>query len=112
MKKGLIMILYTDRPDTERCKSFDGLALEREIQKEVHTLFETNIPEPTYLQKHEWASGCTYWIPTDKPYDLVKAREKAMFVRKGLYILGESVSLRQAWIEGALESSEYLLNHL
>jgi monoamine oxidase len=108
-KTGLIMISYTDGPDTEKWKPLDGKALQTAIQKEVRKVFGAlgPIPEPTYLRKHEWPSGCTYWVPG--VYNVDTAIEKAMNPHKGLYVVGESISKKQAWIEGALESAEELL---
>jgi monoamine oxidase len=108
-KTGLIRISYTDGPDTEKWKRLDGKALQTAIQKEVRKVFGAigYIPEPTYLRKHEWSSGCTYWVPGT--YTVESAIKKAMTPRKGLYVVGESISRKQAWIEGALESAEELL---
>lgn len=114
-QKGLIMISYTDGADTDYWRDLDGSALQSAIQQEVRTLFEDEygpIPEPTYLQKHEWPSGCTYWVPTSSKYSIDVAIKRAMNPRKGLYIVGESVSQHQAWIEGALESAEKLLTQI
>jgi hypothetical protein len=108
-KRGLIMISYTDGPDTDVWKPLEGKTLQTAIQREVRKLFGhlAYIPNPTYLRKHEWPSGCTYWVPG--PYKLDAAIKKAMHPRKGLYVVGESISRKQAWIEGALESAEELL---
>jgi monoamine oxidase len=107
-KSGLIMISYTDGDDTHHWKSLKGVKLQKEIQKEVKRLYPDNdIPEPTFVQKHEWKSGCTYWVPGT--YDLEKSLREAMNPRKGLWIVGESVSRHQAWIESALESVDTFL---
>jgi glycine/D-amino acid oxidase-like deaminating enzyme len=109
-KKGLIMISYTDGPDTKTWKGLEGAELQRVLQKEVRSLFGAAVPDPTYLQSHEWPSGCTYWVPGD--YVMGDAIQKAMQPLgkdKGLYVVGESVSRQQAWMEGALESAEALL---
>jgi hypothetical protein len=111
-KKGLIMISYTDGEDTNKWKNLEDKELKIEIQKEVKRLFsewaETPIPEPTYLQKHVWSGGCTYWTPGK--YKISQAVKQAMQPTKNLFVVGESVSeSHQAWIEGALESAERLL---
>jgi monoamine oxidase len=109
-KKGLIMISYTDGPaDTGVWKGLKGDALIKAIQREVRALFADRgpIPEPTYMEAHEWSQGCTYWVPGD--YSVDAAIEAAMHPAKGVYVVGESVSRHQAWIESALESAEALL---
>lgn len=109
--KGLIMISYTDGDDTNYWRRLEGPALSAEIQKQAHLLFpEKTIPAPTYLMKHDWPSGCTYWLPGD--YDVKQASKAALNPAPNLYIAGESISLNQTWMEGALESAETLLKHL
>lgn len=106
-KTGLIMISYTDGDDTHYWKKLDGDALEEAIHKEFTKLFpDKTMTKPTYLKKHEWPNGCTYWLPGD--YSPEEASKIAHNPEPNLYLTGESVSLNQTWMEGALESAEYL----
>ena len=108
-KTGLIMISYTDGDDTHYWKDLDNKPLESAIQTQAKALFpDKDIPAPTYLQKHYWGGGCTYWLPGK--YDIEAASRQAMNPSKDLYVVGESISRQQAWIEGALESAEQLLS--
>jgi glycine/D-amino acid oxidase-like deaminating enzyme len=108
-KSGLIMISYTDGKDTEYWKDMKGRALQAEIQRCARELFpDRTIPEPTYLKQHRWGGGCTYWLPGD--YDVAEASAAAHNPSPGVYIVGESISLEQCWIESALESAETLLD--
>lgn len=110
-KKGLIMISYTDGPDTDYWRALEGDKLRAEIQKEVKALFpDRTIPEPTFLEKYDWPSGCTYWLPGT--YDVAEASAAAHNPAENVYVCGESVSMQQTWIEGALESAETLLKIL
>ena len=107
-KTGLIMISYTDGKDTAHWKDLKGRALQAEIQRCARELFpDRTIPEPTYLKQHRWGGGCTYWLPGD--YDVPAASKAAHNPSPGVYIVGESISLEQCWIESALESAETLL---
>jgi monoamine oxidase len=108
--KGLIMISYTDGVDTEFWSGLEGKDLQAAIQKEVHRLWpDVDIPEPTYLQKHEWPAGCSYWTAGD--YDVAEAQREAMFgMGGGLFVVGESIARHQAWMESALVSAETLLD--
>jgi glycine/D-amino acid oxidase-like deaminating enzyme len=107
-KTGLIMISYTDGKDTNYWKDLKGRALQAEIQRCAHALFpDRTIPEPTYLKQHRWDGGCTYWLPGD--YDVAEASRAAHNPSPGVYIVGESISKEQCWIESALESAETLL---
>jgi hypothetical protein len=110
--KGLIMISYTDGADTEHWRSLEGPALQREIQRHVRAQWpDREIPEPTYLRKHYWGGGCTYWLPGD--YDVESEAAHALNPQPGLYVCGESISAhQQAWIEGALETAEILAERL
>ena len=106
-KTGLIMISYTDGDDTHYWNKLDGEALEDAIHKEFTKLFpDKTMTKPTYLKKHEWPNGCTYWLPGD--YSPEEASKIAHNPEPNLYLTGESVSLMQTWMEGALESADYL----
>ena len=110
-KSGLIMISYTDGKDTEFWRNLDGESLRSALAKEVAKEFpDLMIPEPTFIKKHYWNSGCAYWLPGE--YDVEEASFAAHNPSKNIYVCGESISLNQAWIEGALESAEKLLRLL
>lgn len=109
-RKGLIMISYTDGPeDTGFWRNLEGAALEKALAREVKRVFGIKVPPATYLKKHDWPSGCTYWTPGR--YDVSEAIAAAMFPREGVFVVGESVAKNQAWMESALESAETLLAH-
>ena len=73
---------------------------------------DKKIPEPIFFKAHPWYSGCSYWVPGD--YDVIEASVAAHIPCKGsaVYVCGESFSLRQAWMEGALEHAESLLKNV
>ena len=106
-KTGLIMISYTDGDDTHHWRKLEGDALEEGIQTELRKLFpDMALTKPSYLKKHDWPNGCTYWLPGD--YDPAEASKIAHNPEPNLYLTGESVSTNQTWMEGALESVDYL----
>jgi glycine/D-amino acid oxidase-like deaminating enzyme len=112
--KDLIMISYTESQDTEFWRGLKGPALITKLQKELRRLFPTEqIPDFKWARAYEWSGGCTYWIPslTDN-YDPAAESKKALRPipkMPHLHLCGESFSLRQAWIEGALEHAAELL---
>ena len=112
--KGLIMISYVESQDTEFWRGLKGSALIAKLQKEIGRLFPTEqIPEFKWARAYEWEGGCTYWIPGQ--YDPVTESRRAMKPlpkMPHLHLCGESFSLRQAWIEGALEHAAALLDLL
>ena len=123
-KQGTIMISYTDGADTKEYSKLlkTPKLLENRIMSQVRKLFpELEIPDPLFFKTHPWKEGCTYWIPSPKspkeesehatiPKILIFESEKIMNPYKGIYVCGESYSLRQAWMEGALEHAEKMLN--
>ena len=113
--KGIIMTSYTDGDDTihwEKLKKKGTGVVAKEIVKELQALFpESVIPNPLYFKYHFWPHGATYWAPG--LYD-PKTESQAMlrpFPTRlpDLYVCGESYSLKQAWVEGALEHAEELI---
>lgn len=112
--KGLIMISYVESQDTDFWRGLKGPALIAKLQKEIGRLFPTEqIPEFKWARAYEWSGGCTYWIPGQ--YDPVVESRRAMKPlpkMPRLHLCGESFSLRQAWIEGALEHAAALLDML
>ena len=107
-QQGLIMASYTDGDDTKLWHRLEGPALTSTLQAHLGTLFpDKTIPTPTYVKKHEWTEGCTYWRPGN--YNITKAIQEAMNPAANLYLVGESISKTQTWMEGALESAEQVL---
>lgn len=104
---GLIMISYTEGPDTDYWRALEDTALINALHEELVLLFpDIDIPIPTYVQKHDWKSGCTYWLPGN--YTVKEASLSAHTPAPNLFVCGEAVSTMQTWIEGALESAELL----
>jgi len=114
--KGTIMISYTDSKFSEhymKLKKKEGEeSVEHEVLREVRALFpDKKIPNPLYFKIHEWTAGVSYWLPGS--YEPKKQSEEALvpFPEKhpNIYVCGETFSLRQGWMEGALEHAELLL---
>ena len=112
---GLVMISYTESQDTKRFKGLSGLMLAAAIHKELARLFPTdNIPLILWVHAYEWSEGCSYWIPTPGTYSPEAESKEALqpFPGHRIHLCGESFSLRQAWMEGALEHAAALLTLL
>jgi len=108
---GEAMISYTDARDAEPLMAMSEGALGRYLQKELRRLFpEKHIPAPIFLKTHPWKSGVTYWLPGR--YDPATESKKALRFSERIHVCGESFSLRQGWMEGALEHAEMLLSSL
>lgn len=112
-KQGTIMISYTDTDDTAHYMNLQAeggdKALEAEILQDTRKLFpELSIPKPTFFRSHPWEVGATYWLPgTYSPsHESEEVCHPYPKQFPGVFVCGESWSLRQAWVEGALEHTQ------
>ena len=106
--QGLMMISYMESQDTKRWAGLKGRALMSALQTELSRLFPNEqVPKFRWARAYEWSAGCTYWLPGS--YDPATESKKALQVAPGLHLCNESFSLRQAWVEGALEHAFDLL---
>lgn len=106
------MISYTDSRDTNKfhsiLKKFGEESLGRHIQNLLKELFGP-IPEYKFFKAHYWKYGATYWLPGNyNPHEESKKSLKPF--ESEVYVVGESFSLKQAWIEGALEQCKKLFD--
>lgn len=116
VEKGIIMISYTDADDTkpyaEILNTRGESALESVVLADIRKIFpDKQIPRPIFTKAHLWDTGASYWLPGR--YDPAVESERAMRPLPdfhGLFMCGESWSLRQAWVEGALEHTQKCLN--
>jgi protoporphyrinogen oxidase len=114
-KKGIAMVSYTDADNAARLmKIMDDKgeeALGKYIMEELGKMFpDRDIPQYTFFKAHPWTHGCSYWTPGN--YDPVILSKEAMHPDKYLpsvYVCGESFSMKQAWMEGALEHAATML---
>jgi len=111
--KGVIMSSYTDADDTTFWHTKSKAHLAKALLDQLRKSFPMKtIPNPLYTKSYYWADGCTYWTPGS--YD--PAKESVDIMRPfpvrlpDVYVCGESYSMKQAWMEGALEHAEAMLN--
>lgn len=112
-EKGLIMISYTDGNDINIFKDKTGKIINDSkikslISNELNNLFG-NIPQPTYFKVHYWEIGAHHWKPG---YDSDEIHNKMINPIDNIYICGEAFSKKQAWVEGALETSESVIKSI
>jgi monoamine oxidase len=112
-QKGVVMISYTDADDvTDYAKIYEkggDEALEKVVVNDVRKLFpDTHIPKPLFFRAHLWETGATYWTPGSYDAALESSEACHPLGRElpGVWMCGESWSLRQAWVEGALEHAK------
>jgi hypothetical protein len=115
---GSAQISYTDSQDAlhwmKRLAEKGEKATGLEIVDQLRRLITPDIPSPIFIKAHPWPEGTTYWLPGR--YDPAEVSREAWQplpdTLPGVHICGESLSLRQGWIEGALEHAEGLCKWL
>jgi hypothetical protein len=112
--KGSIMISYTDASDTDYYMK-QKTGLKKIILEDIRRLFpDRTIPNPVFFRDHPWTTGATYWLPGH--YDPEKISLESIHPLPSLlpsvWLCGESWSMRQAWVEGALEQSQLCLDQI
>ena len=108
---GLIQISYSDRYNADFWNAFkNDKEVKKYLTKILNEMFpEKNIKEPEWITMHYWGSGDHMWnvgVNTKNIQDKIDE----LFIPKDIYILGETYSERQAWIEGAIETVHKKLN--
>jgi hypothetical protein len=108
---GLIQISYSDRYNADFWNAFKNEKdVKKYLTKILNEMFpEKNIKEPEWITMHFWKAGDHMWnvgVNTKK----IQEKMDDIFIPKDIYILGETYSERQAWIEGAIETVHKKLN--
>jgi len=107
-ENGTAMISYTDNDFARHYMRMEKEERKGAIMRDLRALFpERVIDEPILFRTYAWEDGVTYWLPGD--YSPSQISDEAMNPMPGIYICGESFSLRQGWVEGALEHTAALL---
>ena len=112
-KKGVILISYTDSIfATYWSKQVSNGTFENTLNKYLKEIFpDISIPKAKWFKHCYWNVGAGYW---KKGYDRKKIINKMIqpLDNENLFICGENYSSHQAWIEGALETSNLVLGKL
>ena len=111
---GLIMISYTDDIFADFWySSFKNGDIGRQLYKYLKEIFpDRQIPmRPAITRVHYWGSGGHFFTPGSNSEKVINDIVKP-FNSKELYIIGESYSSHQSWIEGALETSDLAINKI
>jgi cytochrome b involved in lipid metabolism len=113
-EKGVIMISYTDSKFAKYwIKQVSEGTFEATLNKQLKQLFpDIDIPKAKWYKHCPWISGAGYW---KKGYDrkiIMPQMIEALGHHKNLYICGENYSSHQAWVEGALETADMVLDKI
>ena len=120
LKTGSLQISYTDSEDAEPLmeileKSGEE-ALGKKLVEDLRLLFHDSykIPDPLFVKGFPWKEGTSYWLPGS--YDPYEESRQAIrpfrSERPNWYVCGESYSIRQCWMEGAVEHARLVLSKL
>jgi monoamine oxidase len=117
-KDGSAHMSYTDTQDArywmKKIKAKGEEEVGKEMLGEMRRLLGPEIPEPTFVKAHSWRNGVTYWLPGS--YDPAEISRNAFTPMPesmpNVHICGESFSMRQGWMEGAVENAALLLEIL
>jgi len=114
--KGIVMISYSEGPDAqywiEKLETYGEDMVKKEVMQHIRSAFpeKSPIPDPIFFKIHPWHDGCTYWLPG--AYNPCEVSDESVHpvpdIFPTTFICGESTSIRQAWMEGALEQTEKL----
>ena len=102
---GLIQISYSDSYNADFWNTFkDEKSVKKHIKKLLNEMFpDKKIKEPDWITMHYWSSGDHMWKVGINSKKIQKTID-SLFIKKDIYILGETYCDRQAWIEGAIET--------
>ena len=108
---GLIQISYSDRYNADFWNAFKTEKdVKKYLTKILNEMFpEKNIKEPEWITMHFWESGDHMWNVGVNTKN-IQYKIDEIFIPKDIYILGETYSERQAWVEGAIETVHKKLN--
>jgi hypothetical protein len=107
MGQGVYMIGYTDNDMAERLKDkLKNIEMNREfmcrlIEKSLG--IRKNMLKMKAMRDYYWPVGTHYYKPEIEKYNSLSNPEP------NIYVVGEMVSKKQGWVEGALESVETIL---
>jgi len=114
--KGLIMITYTDGKYANywnKKLSESEESFMKQLNLELSQLFpEKEIPDPLWVKHHYWSSGSAYWKTGVESHQIIPNMIVPFGKKENIYICGENFSNHQAWMEGALQTSELVTDAL
>ena len=111
---GLVMISYTDDIYADFWfASYKNGDIGRQLYNHLKELFpDRDIPmRPAITRVHYWGNGGHFFTPGHNSEKVINNIIKP-FKTKELYIIGETYSSHQSWIEGSLETADLALSKM
>ena len=116
VKKGVIMVSYTDNVYAEYWRKIyekEGVGeVEKKIQFWMEKTLGRPVPKPVETRVFYWKCGVGYWgIGANS--SLISKRLTQPYPSQELYICGESYSEQnQQWVEGSLETAQKVVDKI
>lgn len=110
-EKGLIMISYTDSKYAQYWKKQTKKEMKEKLRKNIEKTFGFTIANPIYTKMCYWDVGTAFWKPNCNS-NILSKQIMVPFKNKPIYICGENFSLCQGWMEGALETSQQVVDKI
>jgi len=114
--KDVLMVVYCDTDDAKFWHYINTIEEKRPgIQiKIIKKLLKENDPDFDKIEildqaYHYWDEGIHYYLPTVE--DRKKWIIKNMHPEEGIYICGEMLTIKQGWMEGAVQSADILFEN-
>lgn len=92
-------------------KNKENKQLKLSLHKNIKKVFQINTKDPIFIKNCYWDIGVHLWKPHKNSLKLSKEIVKLDNLIP-LFIVGESYSISQGWIEGALETSQLCLEKI
>jgi monoamine oxidase len=108
----VVMVAYVEGEDTAPFRTQSGKLrsqdrLNKEVHEELRRVFpEREIPDPIHFKAYLWTEGGHAWLPRVNSDEIAQA---VLHPRPSVYVCGEAFSHKQAWVEGALETTAQVL---
>ena len=116
VKKGVIMVSYTDNVYAEYWRKIYEKEGVGEVEKKIRFWMEKTVgkpvPKPVETRVFYWKCGVGYWgIGANS--SLISKRLTQPYASQELYICGESYSEKhQQWVEGSLETAQKVVDKI
>jgi len=115
-KTGIIMISYTDSIYAKywlKLRMKGDAIFMKELNRQLSLIFPLiEIPPPLWISHYYWNAGAAYWKVGSHPEKVMNEIIQPLGTAVPLFICGENYSTHQAWMEGALETSNLVIEHL
>ena len=115
-KTGIIMISYTDSIYAKywlKLRMKGDAIFMKELNRQLGLIFPLiEIPPPLWISHYYWNAGAAYWKVGSHPEKVMNEIIQPLGTSVPLFICGENYSTHQAWMEGALETSNLVIYHL